>query len=807
MPMSSEHGRSRSGEDRADSAAPVAAPMAGKQTRSQQTAPQQAGGPRAGQPVADATTRAATQKLAPWVMDDDSMSAMGLSAPGSEEGEAAQEGVEAEASRAGSAGSEGKAEAPRAGAAGSEGMWRQVIGERSTAVGKLGRVRAPKGVRLRKTAAAGAADLGVLPFDELVSIERRTEHGWCWVIATGALSGSAGFCEEQFLAMDPPEPSAHLYRVAPGDELREIAQRAYGKSFHGGRDARLYVQALYEANKEHKGLYLTHVDLSRREKAERLEDDEHTLEIYKGAKVREGHAIWLPSEAFIEQLRASGTISDGTSAQSKLFHGLKNGASQAVDGAKYSAAFVVGILEGAWSAIADLFHGAADMVEAVAKIFYDVVTGNLGAIKDMLMGWVEKLKAAWGQRGEMAADFMAKWESEDAWTRGNFQGEVLGWVMMTALLIIATAGEAAAAMATGKWATVLRVLRAADALGDVTTYVGKAARLPGKAVTTLRRRFGKGAEAAAEGVESAAVKEGQHLAGETADAGRKAEAPMSHGGGEQHAGVGGGKFGVEQDSGLDMLTDPHPPQEVLDIRSSLKSAGEFSLQHDAKDAFRKLVRGFLARRAQEVDSALGHLRQAVGTGLERTSRRDLEEVFDYLFHSHGIQLEYANYAAWRRLSTGAAMVDDLRFIHHELEEIKSLRLGGLENPLGEGLSGEGLQAWRQSFLSKHYLPAHQKALDTELEFLSQEIQKRTGGEVRLSAEEIAMSDQVRTEAKAYALRDGHPIEDHPLATAWDRSTEIVTLSSDVAARLHLPLSTRIERVIQAVKTSLVRSVQ
>jgi hypothetical protein len=494
MPMSRDHGRSRSGEDRAESAAPApAAPMAGKQTRSQQSAPAQASGSQnARQPTADATARAATQKLAPWLMDDDSMAAMGLGPAVGEEGGAAHEGAEAEA--------------PGAGAAGSEGMWREVIGERSTAVGKLGRVRAPKGVRLRKAAAASAADLGVLPFDELVSIERRTEHGWCWVIATGALSGSAGFCEEQFLAMDPPEPSAHLYRVAPGDELREIAQRAYGKSFHGGRDARLYVQALYEANKEHKGLYLTHVDLSRREKAERFEDDEHTLEIYRGARVREGHAIWLPSEAFIEQLRISGAISDGTSAQSKLFHGLKNGASQAVDGAKYSAAFVVGILEGAWSAIADLFRGAADMVEAVAKIFYDVVTGNLGAIKDMLLGWVEKLKAAWGQRGEMAADFMAKWESEDAWTRGNFQGEVLGWVMMTALLIIATAGEAAAAMATGKWATILRVLRAADALGDVTTYVGKAARLPGKAVSTLRRRFGKGAEEIGE------------VAGEVADA-------------------------------------------------------------------------------------------------------------------------------------------------------------------------------------------------------------------------------------------------------------------------------------------------
>ena len=480
------------------------APMPGKQTRSQQTAPQQAGsGHGSRSPPTAADVRAATQKLAPWVMDDDSMSAMGLGPLGGEEEESREGGREG-----------AESEDPRARASGSEGMWRHVIGERSTSVGKLGRVRAPSGVRLRKGAAAGQPDLGILPFGELVSIERRTEHGWCWVIATGALAGNAGFCEEQFLAMDPPEPGAELYRVAPGDELRQIAERAYGKSFRGGRDARLYVQALYEANKGQKGIYLTEVELSRKESAERLEDDEHTLEIYRGAKVREGHAIWLPSEAFIEQLRTSGAISDGTPAHAQLARGLKNTAGHAVEGARYGAAFTVGLLEGSWSSIADLFQGAADMVQTVAQTLYQLVTGDLGAIKDMLLGWVEKLKVAWAHRGDLAADFMAKWEAEDAWTRGNFQGEVLGWVMMTALLILATAGEAAVAMATGKWATILRILRAADALGDVTTYVSKVTRLPAKAADVIRRKVGKGADVATESAEAAALKEGQHLAGE-----------------------------------------------------------------------------------------------------------------------------------------------------------------------------------------------------------------------------------------------------------------------------------------------------
>lgn len=490
MPLHSDHKQGQSAADPSVTTGSASA-SPGKQTRAQLAT---AGAPsqRGAAPPASAA-RAATQRIAPWVMDDASMAAMGL-------GAAPEEPADAERH------SELDALQLRSGAP--EEMWREVIGERSAPVGKLGRVRAPKGVRLRRAPAVGAADLGVLPFDELVFVERRTEHGWCWVLPTTALSGNVGFCEEQFLALDPPEPSAHLHRVAPGDELRKIAEQAYGKSFRGGRDARLYVQAIYEANKGKAGIYLTEVELSTRERAERLEADEQTLEVYKGAKVREGQAIWLPSEAYIEALRASGQISDGTPAHAKLARGLKDAAGQAVDGAKYSAAFAVGILEGSWGAIADLFQGAADMIQVVAKTLYEIVTGNLGAIKDMLMGWVGKLKQAWEHRGDMAADFMAKWEADDAWTRGNFQGEVLGWVMMTALLIFATAGEAAVAMATGKWATVLKVLRAADALGDITTYVGRAARLPGEAIGVIRRKLGTGFKDAANAAEAAAGAEG-----------------------------------------------------------------------------------------------------------------------------------------------------------------------------------------------------------------------------------------------------------------------------------------------------------
>jgi len=396
-------------------------------------------------------------------------------------------------------------------------MWREIVGERSSAVDKLARVRAPKGVRLRPR--PGAASDIILPFDTLVRVQRRTDHGWCWIVSMEAELGKTGFCEEQFLAVDPPEPSAHLYRVQEGDRLGDIAARFYGKSFKGGNDARLYVQALYEANKHTKGVYLDEVDLSWTETWHRRAAEEWTLAVYKGVKVRKGLALWVPSEQFIARLKASGAITSGSSEFSKAWRAAKEFVEDAIWAVKYVAGFIIGLLEGAWDAIVDLFKGALDMIEAVAKVIYHLVTGNPGAVKDMLLGWVKKLAAVWTNRSQIAGDFMQKWEADDGWDRGRFQGEVLGWVMMTALIIIVTAGYGAIPQIAGKWAWVVRVLKTVDALGDITTYAAKVVRMPAKAIELARASVGRQAAQVGEDVvektaragESAAAKTGRNL--------------------------------------------------------------------------------------------------------------------------------------------------------------------------------------------------------------------------------------------------------------------------------------------------------
>lgn len=370
----------------------------------------------------------------------------------------------------------------------------------STPVGKLGRVQAPKGVFLRVQPAPGAASPAApIPFNGLVYVESRTTQAhanerWCRVIATEV--GAAGFCEERYLAIDPPEPTAKLRRTKQGERLAVIAEEAYGPA-KDEDNSRLYVQVLYLANRDRAGVKLDEVDLSFKDRVFRGGDEEETLKVYKGVKVIEGTSIWIPSQQFVERLKAEGAVTGGSTYMLNAWHKAKDFVNAVVDGVKYAAGFVIGLLEGAYNAIVDLFKGALDMVEAVLKVIWNLVTGNPGRIKDMLMGWVDKMKLAWAHRGQIADEFLKKWNAESMWDRGLFQGEVLGWVMMTILLILVTMGEGAPAAVSGialRWPQLTKLLQTVDTLGDVTTYLGAAARavkVPAQAAKYVASKTGK----------------------------------------------------------------------------------------------------------------------------------------------------------------------------------------------------------------------------------------------------------------------------------------------------------------------------
>jgi hypothetical protein len=423
------------------------------------------------------------------------------------------------------------------------GPWEHLFGQASTEVNKLGRVQAALGRTLRERPDPGSAPStpAPLPFNARVMVLRRTTQPtanmrWCYI--TAPEHGATGFCEERYLAMDPPDPNAKLHRVEGKEQLGKIARDAYGAHITGGNDERLYVQGLYEANKDRAGVTLTPVQLSMKTTLHRWEAEEETLKVYRGVEVLAGLSLWIPSHEFMQRLKASGAITSGSSGISKVKRAVGELVDDAIEGVTYASGFVVGLLEGAWSAIVDLFKGAAQMIEAIAKTLYHLVTGNPGRIQDMLMGWVDKMKSAWEHRGEIADQFLKKWNAPSGWDRGQFQGEVLGWVMMTVLIILATAGAGAAANAgslAARFPQVIQLLKTVDAVGDVTTYLGgalhglkAAGKLPDAAADIVKGKLGQpaatgtGASARANSIEPGGDGRSPSTAGsrEASDVGR-----------------------------------------------------------------------------------------------------------------------------------------------------------------------------------------------------------------------------------------------------------------------------------------------
>jgi hypothetical protein len=265
-------------------------------------------------------------------------------------------------------------------------------------------------------------------------------------------------------------------------------------------------------------------------------------------------------------------------------------------------------------------------------------------------------------------------------------------------------------------------------------------------------------------------------------------------------GMSGGRHGVDRSSGLELLTDPHPPPEVAALQKQLGGIRiEVMANVEGGSAFRRLVRELLGRRDSEIDAVMRNL---ASNGRYHIDRAELEVVFDYLFQSQGIRLDYVNYAAWRRLSCGAGSVDDVRFVMHELAEQRALRGAGFTDTLGpSAISAESIDQWRNAFQTA-YFPAHDRALAVEARFVADEVARRTDGLVRLSAEDVALSDPTRLdEMRTYLHVDGVPVADHPSATRWQRGDEPVKLSPPIAASLGLRQDTNIRDVIVAVKRS------
>jgi hypothetical protein len=347
------------------------------------------------------------------------------------------------------------------------------------AVNRSGAVQAELGVYLRKDV-GGAKTATKIPFGGHATVLHETTEAdpnarWAYVTTTHG----SGFVERWTVTTDAPECTAKLYLIKGGDTLGGIAAKFYGKHFESGNDARLYVQALYLANKHRTGIKLNEADLSKWETATRGKSEEETLRIYKGVQVNEDQALWIPSSAFIEQLKKHGAVTSGQTAIKKAWDGAKDAVGDLWNDVKYVAGLTAGLIHGAANACYDLLKGAVELTGKVIQIAAALITGHLGKAVSTATGWVKDLAKLWKNRSKIKDAFVAKWTQDDPWARGNFQGETIGWILTSIALMVISGGSSSTGMVAvlaTKFPTMVKAIQALGKLGDAMTWGKSAAR-------------------------------------------------------------------------------------------------------------------------------------------------------------------------------------------------------------------------------------------------------------------------------------------------------------------------------------------
>jgi hypothetical protein len=370
------------------------------------------------------------------------------------------------------------------------------------AVNRVGAVQAELGLRLRKQ--PGGSGGNIIKHGTMVTIlhesdQRNETERWAYVTSTHG----SGFVERQWVTTDIPECSAKLYLIKKDETLGGIAAKFYSKHFESGNDARLYVQALYEANKHRTGISLTPAQLSSWESATRGKSEEETLKIYKGVQVIAAESIWIPSNDFIQQLKKHGAITSGQTTIKKAWDSAKHAVEDAWDDVKYVAGLTAGLIHGAANAVYDLFKGAVELTGKVLSIVAKLVTGDLGGALGVATGWVKELAKLWKNRSAIKDGFVASWTQEDGWRRGNFQGETIGWILTSLALMFISGGSSSTGMVAvlaTKFPTMVRAIQAAGKLGDSLTWAKSASkgakRIGGEAKGEVKKVMGAAKKAA-----------------------------------------------------------------------------------------------------------------------------------------------------------------------------------------------------------------------------------------------------------------------------------------------------------------------
>lgn len=203
----------------------------------------------------------------------------------------------------------------------------------------------------------------------------------------------------------------------------------------------------------------------------------------------------------------------------------------------------------------------------------------------------------------------------------------------------------------------------------------------------------------------------------------------------------------------DWLESHQQEREREDLAPLWEQLGGLELMHASprKQQASVLITALNQRLLDQTD--LGVIFATAQRQLEgyRVTLVELAEVKRYDFDSDSVLFTAENYFQWQRMAHGRATVDDLRFLLHELVEVRHLKAQNLDF---DPTSHHGLEEDSEAA----YRPAHLSALKAEAQFLADAVNSVQSFPDPVTWQQVAVSDPLRADelASAVLYEDGRP---------------------------------------------------